>query len=205
MNSPNRLLLSALGGTMGALSMFVGDLFLYAHWGEPMVSNLQVIERIPFRTSILLATESHLNLSALLGAVATLGYLIGALHIYFRFDTAWKKFGFLPSLLFVTASVVRGVYHALWSAYGIVLQFAASRPEISTSLIDSTKNAMNFVNAFAAIPMMVSFLVLPRCSAARQNVVSPVGRCLYSFASNPAYGSSSNASRGIPHRPPTTR
>ena len=152
--------LTAIGGIFGAMTMFVGDVLLYAHWGPVESLDQTIVSRIPFRTSILLANELQLDISALLGILAIIGYCFGALHIYQRFDAGLKFLGVAAASLFALGTLFGGAYHALWSMYGKVLQASMVDPASHASLLDSLKNTLDFMNTAAAIPVMLSLLVL---------------------------------------------
>lgn len=151
--------LTAIGGLLGATAMFVGDLFLYAHWGTAGPVDPSIQSRIPFRTSILLASELHLDISALLGGVAACGYLIGAFHISQRFELSVRKLGYVTGFLFGLGALFGGIYHAFWSLYGKALQASIANPALYADHLDSLETTLNIMNTAAATPSMLALLV----------------------------------------------
>ncbi len=136
--------------------MFVGDLFLYAHWGEAVLVDASIQDRIPGRATILQASETHLEISILLGSFAVIGYLFGAGYIYRRFLPSWRIWGIAAGLLFAIASILGGTYHALWSLYGKTLQIAMTDPITFSGLLNSLEGTLDYVNSASAIPLMAS-------------------------------------------------
>lgn len=151
---------TAIGGILGAMAMFIGGLFLYAHWGPIGSLDQSMVSRIPFRTSILLASDLQLDISAILGGLAVIGYFLGAIHISQRFESGLKLLGIATGSLFAFATLLGGIYHALWSMYGKVLQASMAESALNADLLDSWENILSIMNAAAAIPLMLSLLVL---------------------------------------------
>ena len=139
--------------------MFIGDLFLYAHWGDIPSPDGPIQDRIPGRASILLASETHLEISILLGGFAIVGYALGAIYLQRRFTSEWKLWGIVTGICFGIASVLGGIYHALWSFYGRTLQAAISAPLLFEDMLHSHRKILEFTNTIAAIPLLASFVL----------------------------------------------
>jgi hypothetical protein len=147
-------------GLAGALLMLTGDLLSYAHWQEMPRVEESVLGLIPARRSILLATNLQLKLSGLLGPVGAAFYLFGALHIYLRLESSSRRWATATALSFGFAIVLVGAYHALWSHYGIILQYANRQPAPPLLLLEAAESNMRFMNDAVTVPMMFALVVL---------------------------------------------
>ena len=118
------LILSGILGLTGAVLMLAGDLLFYAHWGDIPQYHDAIEKLVPARMSILLASPLQLHISGILGPIAAFFYLFGAWHIYQcidRYSKAWAK---VTCFAFGFGFVASGSYHALWSLYGLIIQFS---------------------------------------------------------------------------------
>lgn len=53
-----------------------------------------------------------------------------------------------------------GTYHALWSMYGIIIQFANTQAVVPIDLLEAAQNYATFIVNAALVPIMLSMFVL---------------------------------------------
>lgn len=151
---------TALGGLAGALLMLAGDFLLYGHWSTMPKVNDTIQMLIPYRQTILLAEPLHLRLSAILGCLASIASLFGAYHIYLRLERGSNIWAAIAGFAFAFAVILGGTYHAFWSAYGFILQFANTQTEVPHELIGNLTSAMEGLNSILSPPLLLALGIL---------------------------------------------
>ena len=154
------LIYTAVFALLGALLMLVGDLLLYAHASTMPEVIDSVADRVHLRQTILLADPFHLHVSAVLGPIAAIALLFGAVHIYLRLQASSKPWAVTAVLAYGCAVVLGGTYHAIWSLNGFVLQFANTHPEVQHELIENVARSMDYFDAIIAPLTFLSFGIL---------------------------------------------
>src|SRR5215831_15243631 len=143
---------SCLCGLAGAVALLVGDGLLYANFA-PLAA----------RRVIVLASPHALLASNLLCSLAAVLYVVGAWHVFARFQIASDRWSKIAGVLFALAAVMSCVYHALWSQFALIVQHAnqegASARAVFEGALGHMRQTLN-ATTFVAIPLIVLMLIL---------------------------------------------
>ncbi len=158
--SDRALTLSARAGVVGAVLLLIADFALYSHWGAlPPVSD-SVAALLGPRKAILLATPASLLLSSIVCPLVALLYAVGAWHVYARLKTASARGAAMAGILFALVAVMSCVFHALWSQYGFILQFANQQPVLASDLVGTASSHMKQSLDIATLVGLAQIIVM---------------------------------------------
>lgn len=137
-------------GLLGALLMLGGDMLLYAHANHAAWVSSSFNSNLGVRVAILGAERVELLASGVLGPVAAVLYAFGFWHVYLQLRQHAPIGGAFVALAFSTMIVIGGAYHALWTHYGFILQFAATDPAGASALVENATRYMHLMYGTAA-------------------------------------------------------
>ena len=158
-NLPRLRNLTAVFGFLGAVLMLMGDLLLYAHFGDRPSTQPWVAEFLAARSSLLLASNVLLNTSTLLGPIAAMFYLGGSIHLYLIFNRR-KSIGLFVAFMSAAAFVGSGAYHAQFGLLGHVATHANALSQAPTKLIESAETTLLILNTFVQTTWLLAFIAL---------------------------------------------
>ena len=153
------LLITGWVGLIGAILMLLGDLLLYTHFENMPAVEPTVRAAFPARQSILLAGDMGLGISALLGPIAGIFYLVGSLHFALLFNQK-RAFGAAVALMSALAFVASGAYHTQFSLLAYILKYANSTGVESQQLVNATQSILYILNIGVQIPWVLAFSAL---------------------------------------------
>ena len=157
-STPGRteLLATGLAGFFGALLLFAGDMLMYGHWG----SGLEFDTRS--REIIASASTVRLHAAGLTAPLSLLGYLPGALHLYWRILPGRIGLRAVVAIGMALTFILAAAQHAVLGALALAQQAAAPVPE-PNPVLNAVGAYVGFIHRAAEIvgyPTLLLLLVL---------------------------------------------
>jgi hypothetical protein len=123
------MMAAALAGLFGALVLFAGDMLMYGHFG----SGRGFEER--HRQVIAAASTSRLITAGILGAVSLLGYLPGAIHVFWRISPCRYRLQGVMFLGLALTFILAGAEHVALGALALAQKASTDLPAAKPVLI----------------------------------------------------------------------
>jgi len=150
---PKELLATGLAGLLGALLLFAGDMLMYGHWGSGMEFETR------HRQVIANASTLRLFAAGLMGPLSLLGYLAGALHVYWRLLPGRYGLRAMVAIGLAATFILGAAEHVVLGAVAFAGRAGAAVPEAKPVLI-ALSSYLGFIYRAAEVVGYPTMLLL---------------------------------------------
>jgi hypothetical protein len=118
-------------GISGSILLFIGDMFLYGHFGSACEfnKNIQIVAQN--------ASQMRLFIGGILGPIGAMLYIAGFWHIYLN----TKQYGrSVPLIIFISLTcmmLLGGAYHSIWAIRMLLLKYPLASADSSNLFVTS--------------------------------------------------------------------
>lgn len=141
-------------GILGALLMFMGDMFLYGHFGSgnDFMKNLPlVISKQP---------DIRIIIGGAVGPIASLLYCLGFFSVYQMISPRSKILAIIASGIAAASIIIGGTYHAMWGIRALLIKAGLSSGDYH-GLYDQIKEyTFLFYNSAQVLGGLASLIIL---------------------------------------------
>lgn len=132
-------------GILGSLLLFVGDMFLFGHFGNGVEFNdkIQIVAQN--------ASETRLFIGGILGPLGAMLYVFGFWHIYLNTKKSSPVISLIIFLSLACMMFFGGAYHTIWTVRMLLFKYPVS--------IDNSSLFVTSFNAFLTTIFNISLAV----------------------------------------------
>jgi hypothetical protein len=132
-----------LTGLLGAIVLFVGDMFLYGHFGS--AAEFTVAVQAVARN----ASQTRLLIGGLLGPIGAMLYIPGFWHVHLNTMQNSRSVSRIIFICLTCMMLFGGTFHGLWAVRMLLLKYSPSPAEGADLLIASFNRYLNSVFALS--------------------------------------------------------